>query len=178
MTRWDEDPITRELTMVSYAERFRHQYMQFRAKAHQTKTGTPLDHTPFLTEARRAELRALNIYTVEALAAIDGNELKNLGPNGRSLKNQAMDYIEEARQQAPDLQLAAQLEAANARTAVLEEDIQRLKAAQAGDPSFSGMSNDQLREYITSQSGQAPLGSSSRKTLLRMAEECTTEPVA
>ena len=32
--------------------------------------------------------RALNLYTVEQLAAIDGQELKNLGPGGRELKNQ------------------------------------------------------------------------------------------
>ena len=44
---------------------------------------------PFLTEASRAELRALNIYTVEALAAIDGQELKNLGHGGRDMKNKA-----------------------------------------------------------------------------------------
>ena len=57
---------------VTYAERFARQYQQFKAQAAQTKSGTPLEYAPFLTEARRAELRALNIYTVEALAAIDG----------------------------------------------------------------------------------------------------------
>ena len=50
----------------------------------------------FLTEARRAELRAQNIYTIEALAAIDGLELKNLGMDGRDLKNKAMEYLEES----------------------------------------------------------------------------------
>ena len=43
-----------------------------RRRSAQTKSGTPLDYAPFLTEARRAELRAQNVYTVEQLAAIDG----------------------------------------------------------------------------------------------------------
>src|SRR5262249_35037922 len=81
--RWGLDPETGEQVKQSYAERFSHQYRQFKAHSVQTKSGTPLTVVPFLTEARRAELRALNIYTVEALAAVDGQELKNLGQNGR-----------------------------------------------------------------------------------------------
>ena len=69
MSHWSDDPVTGEQTQVTYAERFQHQYRQFKTAAAQTKTGTPLDHAPFLTEGRRAELRAQNIYTVEALAA-------------------------------------------------------------------------------------------------------------
>jgi len=172
MAGWVEDPVTRESTMVTYAERFRHQYQQFKAQANQTKSGTPLAHAPFLTEARRAELRAQNVYTVEALAAIDGNELKNLGPFGREMKNNAAAYIEQSRQQVPDLQMQAELEAIKARNQLLEEDVTRLKEAQKLEAGYDGMSNDQLREFITQRSGQAPLGSVQRKTLIRMAQQC------
>ena len=86
---------TGEQVKVSYAERFRRQYQQFKAQATQTKTGTPLTYALFLTEGSRAELRALNIYTVEALASIDGQQLKNLGLGGREMKNAAMEYLEE-----------------------------------------------------------------------------------
>ncbi len=101
-SHWEIDPQTGEQAKVTYAERFQRQYQQFKAHATQTKSGTPLAYAPFLTEARRAELRAQNIYTVEALAAIDGQELKNLGPGGRELKNAAMEYIEEAKARAPN----------------------------------------------------------------------------
>ena len=93
-SHWAIDPATGEQVKVTYAERFSRQYRQFKAHATQTKSGTPLTFATFLTEARRAELRAQNIYTVEALAAIDGQELKNLGPGGREMKNAAMEYIE------------------------------------------------------------------------------------
>ena len=113
--QWVIDSETGEQVKQTYAERFRRQYQQFKLHATQTKTGTTLAFAPFLTEARRAELRAQNIYTVEALAAIDGAELKNLGQGGRELKNQAMAFLEEAKSGAPNSQLVAELEALRAK---------------------------------------------------------------
>ena len=182
MSHWQDDPETGEQTPVTYAERFRHQYVQFKAHGVQTKTGTPLTHAPFLTEGRRAELRAQNIYTVEALADLDGEPLKNLGYGGRDMKNQAMEYIEEARRGAVDSKLAADLEAIKARNAILEEDIRFMKAqvkTDAGkDDTFEGMSIEQLRDYITANTGKGPVGQPSKSTLVRMAREATPDRVA
>jgi dTDP-4-amino-4,6-dideoxygalactose transaminase len=83
-TQWVVDPLTGEQNKQTYAERFSHQYRQFKARQAQTVTGTPLEFASFLTEARRAELRAQNVYTVEMLAAIDGVELPYRGPEERS----------------------------------------------------------------------------------------------
>lgn len=190
MSHWNEDPFTGEMTKVSYAERFHRQYQQFKRQALQTKSGTPLASVPFLTEARRAELRAQNIYTVEALAAIDGAELKNLGPGGRDFKNNAIDYIEESRRGAPDLQLQAELDAVKARNALLEEDLARarnltappppppLPAPAASDGPFADMTTEQLRDYITTTTGQTPLGLTNRKALIRMAQNAQTTETA
>ena len=170
-TGWLQDDMGKQY-QISYAERFRHQYQQFKRDAIQTKSGTPLDHVPFLTEAKRAELRALNVYTLETLAGIEGNELKNLGINGRELKNQAVAYMEEALVNAPTLQLQAQLDALAARNAILEEDLLILKAKkQQESESFEDMTAEQLAEYITANTGHAPQGNLSRKTLLRLATD-------
>jgi hypothetical protein len=174
-SHWATDPETGSQVKVTYAERFRRQYAQFKNQATQTKSGTPLTHVPFLTEARRAELRALNIYTVEALAAVDGLELKNLGHQGRDFKNKAIEYLEEAKRGAPNSQMAAELEALRARNELLEADVKLMKDRKeeaAADDDFDGMSLDQLREYITANSGQAPKGTPNRKTLMRMARQC------
>ena len=120
--RWVGNPFGGGQTKQSYAERFSHQYQQFKAHVAQTKSGTPLEHAPFLSEARRAELKAQNVYTVEALADIEGNELKNLGPGGREMKNQAMAYIAESKLAAPTKQMLAELETLRIRNAILEED--------------------------------------------------------
>ena len=179
-SRWIEDPYTRQQSKQSYAERFQHQYRQFKANAAQTKTGTPLDFATFLTDGRRAELRAQNVYTVEALALVEGSELKNLGPGGREMKNKAAEFIEEAKSSAPNKQMVAELAALRARNAVLEDDVVALKAHKSNDEEgeFEPMSLEQLREYITTNSGRGPVGQPSRKTLVRMAMECRPERVA
>jgi hypothetical protein len=174
-SHWAKDPETGEQIKVSYAERFRRQYMQFKMHSQQTKSGTPLSHAPFLTEARRAEMRALNIYTVEALAAIDGQELKNLGQGGRELKNQAQEYITEARSGAGTTQLQAELEALRALNQTLADDNAMLKSKAAvatpGADEFEDMTPDQLREFIAANTGHAPQGNLSPKTLMRMARD-------
>ena len=175
VSHWADSPETGEQLPITYAERFQRQYQQFKMQASQTKAGTPLLYVPFLTEARRAELRALNIYTVEALAAVDGQELKNLGMNGRELKNKAVEFIQQSATHAPNTQLQAELEALKARNAVLEEDTKTLKArlpaADEPEDPFANMDLDQLREFITTATGHAPHGSLGRKVLVRMASE-------
>jgi len=168
-SHWKNDPDTGEQTKVTYAERFPRQYRQFKEQTAQTKAGTPLGHAPFLTEARRAELRALNIYTVEALAHVDGQELKNLGHGGRELKNKAQEYIAESKQNAPNMAMAAELEALKARNAVHEDDA-KAKAEKSAEP-FDDMTLDMLRDFIQTNTGHAPHGSINRKTLVRMATE-------
>ena len=171
-SHWTIDPRTGGQIKVTYAERFRHQYQQYKAMAQQTVSGTPLDHAPFMTEGERASMRALNLYTVEQLAAIDGQELKNLGPGGRELKNQAVEFIEQTKAKAPETtQLAAELEALRARNAVLQEDVDALKLRQASEGQFKDMSDEQLREFIASHTGHAPHGDLPRKTLVRMATD-------
>jgi hypothetical protein len=180
--RWIDDPMTGEQTKQSYAERFSHQYRQFKAKASQTKTGTPLDFALFLSEGRRSELKAQNIYTIEQLAAVEGAELKNLGPGGREMKNAAEAFIEEGRASAPNRQMVEELAALKARNAVLEEDMKIKKARQEAEAStddeFDEMSLIELRAYITEQTGQAPLGALNRNALRRMAKNSRPDKVA
>jgi len=172
-SHWTSDTYGGEQRKVTYAERFARQYRQFKEKQAQTKTGTPLDQVPFLTEARRAELRAQNIYVVEQLVAIDGQELKNLGQGGRELKNLAQEFVAESKANVPTLQLQAELEALRAEKAVLAEDNELLKrkAMTAGEAQFDEMSDMQVRDYIKAHTGHEPRGDLPRKTLIRMAAD-------
>ena len=166
---WYEDPDLGPVK-ITYAERFRKQYQQFKAHNAQTKTGTPLEHVPFLTEGRRAELRAQNIYTVEQLAAVDGQELRNLGPGGRDDKNRAHEFIDEAKKTVPDLQVQAELEVLRARNELLEADNELLKQRNiVAEGQFEDMSEEQLRKYIETNTGHMPQGSLPKKSLIMMA---------
>jgi hypothetical protein len=178
-SHWSTSPYDGTPYSLTYAERFKRQYQQFKAQAAQTKAGTPLDYGRFLTEARRAELRAMNVYTIEQLAALDGQELKNIGMHGRDLKNKAIEYLEEAKVGAPNMQMLSELEALRAKNALLEEDIRRIappadEFTSTHQDRFDGMNTEQLREFVTTNTGQAPLGSSSRKTLLRLARDAVS----
>lgn len=176
-SHWNEDRMTGTQTKITYAERFSRQYQQFKSKTAQTVSGTPLEYARFLTDGRRAELRAQNVYTVEMLAAIDGTELKNLGPGGRDMKNRAIEYIEKTKEASVDTRLLHELQQAQARNEVLEEDNKRLRET-AGGSEFEEMSVPQLREYITVNTGKEPHGNLPRKTLVRMAVEATPNKAA
>jgi hypothetical protein len=171
-SKWITDPFTGGQRQITYAERFKHQYRQFTENAAQTKVGTPLDYAKFLTDARRAELRAMNVYTIEALAAIEGAELKNIGMGGRDMKNQAIALIEETKKGAVNKQMEVELEALRARNVILEEDVATLRSLKAkAEAEFAEMSDTQLKEFIASHTGHTPLGNPNRKTLIRMAIE-------
>jgi len=169
-SHWDMDEYGGQRA-YTYAERFSRQYQQFKAHQQQTKAGTPLDYLPFLTEAKRAELRAMNIYTVEALTVVDGTELKNLGPGGREMKNQAMAFLESSSDMARVTKLEAELVEMRARNQVLEDDLKLRAQAKPLVTEYDGMSDEQLRDHIKTITGVEPKGNLPRKTLIRMAQE-------
>jgi hypothetical protein len=170
-SHWDVDQFTGEQRAVTFAERFAKQYQQFKASQQQTKSGTPLDYLTFLTEGKRAELRALNIYTAEALALVDGSELKNLGPGGREMKNKTIEFLENSNETARITKLEAELELVKARNEILEEDNKLIGKDKPQPSEFDNMSDAQLREHVRSLTGVSPKGNPSRKTLIRMAQD-------
>lgn len=155
---------------VSYAERFADEYEAFTKGKQQTVSGTPLSEVPFLTEAKRAELRKLNIHNVETLATLDGAPLKTLGMDGRQYVDQAKAYLERAASSANDTRLAAE-------NAQLRDEVERLRSLQSsapkktGGPDFEGMSEDDLKRFIKDKTGEAPRGNPSLASLVRMATD-------
>jgi hypothetical protein len=160
----DEDGNTRKIT---YAERWPAQYQRFKAKAQQIAEGTPVDELPFLTQAKRAELKALSIYTAEALAALDGQPLKNLGQGGRELKNQAQAYLDNAKGSANVTRMAAELEELRRTVAELRGDAQAVNATSE----FATWTADQIKDWIEEKIGERPKGNPSHATLVKRADE-------
>lgn len=163
---------------VTYAQRWSEQYKKFKEGRTQTVSGTPLDELPFLSAAKRSELKALSIYTAEALAALDGTPLKTLGQGGRELKTQAQAYLDNATGSAKVVQMAAEIAELKALVASLAGD----KAAPTTNPvevsPFNDMPDDELKQYIKEVSGQAPRGNPSHETLVRMAIEAERQKEA
>jgi hypothetical protein len=105
------------------------------------------------------------------------------------MKNAAMEYLEETKRGSVNTQMQAELEALRAKNQTMEEDLAALKVKASAptpnkqsvtfDPAdqFDGMDLPQLREYITTNTGQAPIGALNRRTLIRMARDAAPEKV-
>lgn len=157
---------------VTYAERFPEQYARFKADQPQVVEGTPIAEAPFLSEAWRATCKACQVYTVEQLASLQGQPLKNLGPGALEKQQAAEAYLANARGSADQVALAAE----NAR---LKETVAAM-SAQGADArmKFLEMGDDALKAFIKEKSGESPRGNPNRGTLLRIAVELDTAKTA
>lgn len=167
---------TGETTPVTYAMAYKDQYQKFKDGQSQDQSGTPLSELPFLTQSKRLELKALNIHTAEALAALDGQPLKRLGMGGRELKNQAQAYLDKAAGSIDVVALAAKvaaLEAENAklRGAVPDEDGAVVNSASP----FMDMESEDIRNWIEASGGQKPRANASHASLVKIADELNAE---
>lgn len=144
---------------VTYAQRWPEEYARFKAGQEQVAAGTPLSELPFLTEARRQELRMMKVYTAEALASLDGKNLTALGPQGREMKNQATAYLERAKGFSVDIAVREEMEALRAKVAELE-------AQQTPAPDQD--EREALKVQIADITGSRPRGNPSVETLRSM----------
>jgi hypothetical protein len=168
---------------VSYADAFAEEYRMFKAGLAEQIVGTPLTELPAINSAKRAELKALAIHTVEALASLDGQNLKRLGMEGNSLKSLATAYLEKAKGSAMDAKFAAENAALKAQIEELQKAVKQIAAGKADDAMednsvnppppalFDDFSDDDLKTYIKTRTGETPRGRVSRETLLRSAHE-------
>jgi hypothetical protein len=168
---WGEvDGIHQEIT---YAMRFPEQYRKFKAGEAQAVAGTPLEELTFLTQAKRYELKALNVYTVEALASLDSQPLKNLGQEGRDLKNQAVAYLAKATDGAATSKMASELTRLRERVAELEQGAVTPETGSVSP--FFDMDAEAIKVWIGDNTGSKPRGQPSHETLVRMADEINAD---
>jgi len=113
----------------SYQQRFPKQWAQFKANAEQTASGTPLSEVTWLTPAQIADLKAMNVHSVEQLASMpDANAHAFMGFHG--LKQRAAAYIEAAAGAAPLLKMQAALDERDAQIAAMQAQLDKIMAAQ------------------------------------------------
>jgi hypothetical protein len=170
---------------IAYREQFPRHYAAFKEQRELHADGTPIDQLPGITGSRVAEFKAQKVFTVEALAAIDGTALGKLGMGAREWKMKAQSWLDKAREGAIDSKLAAQNEALQAQLAAMAETIKALQ--KAGSPKaededdgkievvtegpFAGNTAEDLKRYIQIQTGKGVKGRPGLATLKTMAEE-------
>lgn len=103
-------------------ERFARQYAAFKSGLQAAESGTPLSVWPVIKANQVAELATRNVRTVEQLANIaDIDAQKFMGMN--ELRQRARDFIEAAKGSAPLTAMRTELEARDAKIALLESQM-------------------------------------------------------
>ena len=108
-------------------ERWPLHYKAFKEGLEAPTEGTPITEWPVIGEAKRRELLALNIKTLEALAELPEGGIARLGIGARELVKKAQAALEQAKGQAPMNALIDENEQLKARNEFLEEENAELK---------------------------------------------------
>lgn len=159
---------------VDSRQRFPEAYAAFKRGEQVANTGTPLEQwpNPKLTAARVAELKALNIFSVEDLASVSDSNLGRMGMGARELRNDAQKYIETAKVSVDPTKILAEM-------AQLREMVAKLSAGQppegptkdtATDKPIEECTDDELKAYIKKHGGVIK-GNPGRATLCKRVIE-------
>lgn len=166
--------------VVTYAERFADQYRSFLMGEDQKAGGTALEmlRDYGITPAQLSICRALKIYSIEALDAIDGHQVKALGMNANALKSMARRYVEDHTKRSiqkttDDVEaMKAELDRLRALIPPQQATAAEVDAALGvADAEFEAMSNDDLKAFIKDKTGRAPTGTPGREFLMNAAKE-------
>lgn len=110
--------------------------------------GTPLEAWPPLNTAQVAELKYHKINTVEHLAALSDSNAQRIGPISQ-LRQQAKDFVDAAKGQAPLLKVRAENEAVKSELAALKEQFkaqaEALEKLQRNQGNGNGNQQNQRR---------------------------------
>jgi hypothetical protein len=100
----DKDIVERK-ARAEDKERFSEEWKKYEAGQSQAKMGTPLEMWPRMTPSWVANLKALNIYSVEDLATVSDLGVQKIGMDGYKLRTEAQQYLNSASQTAAVMEL-------------------------------------------------------------------------
>jgi len=113
-------PVTDEFRM-----RFEKQYDKFKKNLSQAVTGTPLEMWPQMTVGLCAELKGMNVQTVEQLANMsDGIAQRIMGSH--DLRRRAQAFLDAAKGEAENNKLTTELEKRDDQIKALQAQMEQL----------------------------------------------------
>lgn len=125
------DNKTQVTSMVrqEHKDRWPRQYEAFKKGLEPAVDGYPIEHWAPVTAAQAANFKAVNVPTVEALAAVSDANLHALGIGARQLRDRAKAWLEQARDGEPLAKALAELENERAEKLALQTQVADLAAA-------------------------------------------------
>lgn len=179
---------------ITYAERWADQYNQFLTGADQRAAGTPLEMLrPYgISDSQLSLCRALKIYSIESLNAVEGDAAQGLQMARNALKKMAKDYLDAKAmrgagvEQVADLQkqieeLRLQLAKASdgksdtVVTEVVPDQDELAAITEAANAEIAAMTADQIKDEIAQLTGSRPRGKPSHDTLVSMLTDLRSE---
>jgi len=168
---------------LTYAQLHKAPFEAFKAGTAFEGSGTPLCELAFLNAAKVKELQALNVYSAEALAALDGANLQRLGMGARELKDKAQAWLECAAGSAGVTRVFGENAALRDRMATLQKQIDIItngknfpEETSSGDdlrrdtPSpFDDWKDEDITNWIVANGGNKPHHFSSHATIVSRA---------
>jgi hypothetical protein len=127
----DSRSVFEDLVTDEHRTRFADRYARFKRGVAQASTGTPLEVWPQMTVGLVAEMKAMNITTVEELAGLsDANAQKIMG--NFDLRRRARAFLDAAAGDAANSKLAAELEKRDSEIAALKSQMEQLILMTSG----------------------------------------------
>lgn len=160
--------------VITYAERFSDQYRQFKEGNPQEAKGTPLEMlTQYgITPEMLSICRTMKVYSIEALNALEGPNLKNLGMEANKLKEMARRWVDN---HSSNQGLVDEVAALKAQLAALQEKqastiVPVVTQDEVEGVELDSKTDDELRVFLTEKTGAKPDGRLGRAALLNMAK--------
>lgn len=150
------------LVHTTYAEKHAVHYEKFKAGQEQI-IGIPLEMMEWVTPSKRAELKAVNVRTVEQLAGMSDRDLKKLGVGYRELREEAQGHLARATDEGARAVLEARIKELEARLAAGEQ-------TEPAADRFDGMTDEALRAELE-QHGVRPRANAARDKLIEAARQ-------
>lgn len=127
MVPGDKDSVVVRPARLLDKQRFAKQFAAYEQGEKEYQEGMPLKAWPMVTRGQVEELKYFGIHTVEQLADLADIHVQKFMGMG-TLKEQAKAYIQQAKENAPLVQLNAAVEAKDAEIAALNEAVEDLKS--------------------------------------------------
>lgn len=126
----DKNSILDTQVTEEHKHRFENQYQRFKKNQEQAVSGTPLEVWPQMTVGQVAELKAMNVHTVEQLADMpDQLAQKIMGNHG--LRAKAKLFLDAAAGEAGNTKMVAELEKRDNEIKLLRDQMDQLMKATA-----------------------------------------------
>lgn len=149
--------------VITHAMRFPDAYRKFKETGGNEAAGTPLRNLPGLTAIQISTLKALSIYTIEALASVEGQNVKNLGPNAYAMKQSAQKYLAAAGGRVEMTEVMAEIAALKAKN----DELSRIVAANRPVPVGEGVGGIVDQEETISPDPYAGIDDSELKARIK-----------